>query len=594
MKAGVAKRARWVLLSFCALGALFLIATTFDLLGLNGRPWYGWWDSYRYPSGTPYALVFKPPRPGGATANAEIRGGDLADLREQSYAARVILLTQTIATQHTAVKIRRGSQTIDTTVLGSTIWDGEPLWKLLSVLPSLLADLWFLVCAFLVAQRRAESRDARVLATVLLCLVPGFFPQEAPVWPSPSATLVTWGLTEMLGLFGLALLAWLASEYGTRSRLRGVLTACTYAALAIAALRLLAYYTAIVSLAFDPLPFYVGTFAVAPMLASALGVLLCSISAVLSADRSQRSRAGWLLLPLPAAILASMITYFAPATANWFNGVTINSVGTVLLLGGALAVTYALLRRRVLDIGFVLSRTLVVAGVSLIVVVAFILLEWGLGTTLAGVSHTTGIVANAALALALGLSMRYIHSRVDLFVDTVFFRKRHEDEKAIATFAREAPYVTDARTLLARTEAVLAAHTDAEAISVIVENAAGDYAGVDENDPAILRLRATSEVVDLHHVDSALVGDLAFPMVARGRLIGVIVLGERRSGEAYAPDEQAAIAHLAQSVGVSLDAVLKSPSKTGEDLRDSLAAGFAALGEKIDALRREITAEPNS
>jgi hypothetical protein len=54
------------------------------------------------------------------------------------------------------------------------------------------------------------------------------------------------------------------------------------------------------------------------------------------------------------------------------------------VLLGALFVTFALLRRRVIDIGFVVSRTIVVAIVSLVVVVAFVLLEWVLGAVLAG------------------------------------------------------------------------------------------------------------------------------------------------------------------------------------------------------------------
>ena len=42
----------------------------------------------------------------------------------------------------------------------------------------------------------------------------------------------------------------------------------------------------------------------------------------------------------------------------------------------------------------------------------------------------------AGLALALGLSMRFLHHRVDSFVDSVFFRKRHDNERALRRFAR--------------------------------------------------------------------------------------------------------------------------------------------------------------
>jgi GAF domain-containing protein len=87
-----------------------------------------------------------------------------------------------------------------------------------------------------------------------------------------------------------------------------------------------------------------------------------------------------------------------------------------------------------------------------------------------------------------------------------------------------------------------------------------------------VRLRQGHRILDLHDVQSEVSGDLAFPMVARGRLVGIIVLGHRRSGEAYAPDETAAIAEMARSVGSAIDLFWlekKSsnwPNKWGQDL----------------------------
>jgi hypothetical protein len=45
---------------------------------------------------------------------------------------------------------------------------------------------------------------------------------------------------------------------------------------------------------------------------------------------------------------------------------------------------------------------------------------------------------------------RFVHGRVDLFVDRVFFRSRHQDEEALRTFAREIPYISDRDILLRR------------------------------------------------------------------------------------------------------------------------------------------------
>jgi GAF domain-containing protein len=91
------------------------------------------------------------------------------------------------------------------------------------------------------------------------------------------------------------------------------------------------------------------------------------------------------------------------------------------------------------------------------------------------------------------------------------------------------------------------------------------------------RLRARPQVLDLHGLDTQLCGDLAFPMTARGQLIGVVVLGSRSSGETYAPDETAAIADLATSLGAALDTFA---TKSGDVLERMVAS--------MDALRDEI------
>ena len=54
-------------------------------------------------------------------------------------------------------------------------------------------------------------------------------------------------------------------------------------------------------------------------------------------------------------------------------------------------------------------------------------------------------------------------------------------------------------------------------------------------------------------------------MLARGRLLGILLLGERAGGEAYAPDEVEALSQFAHGVGSALDA-LADRTKDGEIL----------------------------
>ena len=240
-----------------------------------------------------------------------------------------------------------------------------------------------------------------------------------------------------------------------------------------------------------------------------------------------------------------------------------------------------------LDFEFVLSRTLVVGAVSLVVVGSFALLEWLLGTVLVGVSHTTGLLANGALALLLGLSLNPIHKRVDALVDDVLFRKRRQDERALLDFSKEAAYVTQPGALLDRAIAMVQNHTDARGAAFFVQGDRSPYAAarsygdvhaavVDENDAAILALKTWHKPLDPHQYVTSLAGALALPMLGRGRLLGVLLLGERAGGEAYAPDEVEALSHLAHGVGAALDvlSVRGNGSRDGdlEEIRDAIRA----------------------
>jgi hypothetical protein len=217
--------------------------------------------------------------------------------------------------------------------------------------------------------------------------------------------------------------------------------------------------------------------------------------------------------------------------------------------------SYSLLNRRLLDIGFVINRAAVFAGVSLVVLGTFVLVDWLLTDWLSNAGHATNVLVSGGVALTLGLSIRLVHGRVDLFVDRVFFRSRHEDEEAFRTFSSELPYVTDRDILLRRAAQTLERHTDATSVEIVLY--------FDDNDPAIVHLRAYPQVLDLHGVESTLRGDIAFPMTARGQLLGVIVLGARRYGERYAPDEISAISQVATGLGAALDIFRTRDGKDG-------------------------------
>lgn len=297
---------------------------------------------------------------------------------------------------------------------------------------------------------------------------------------------------------------------------------------------------------------------------TALGVvidglpLVCIMLAVIAARGRERSLLVWttamIFLGGLAQVASDVIFAYVPAlTGNTTLGDAIRYISNGSVFLTPFAIGYALLNRRLMDIGFALNRAIVFSAVSLITVAVFVLVEWALSEWLSSKDHSTNVLVAAGLALVLGLSMRYIHRYVDDAVDRALFFKRRRDQEALNAFSREAAYITDRDLLLERTHEVLGEHADASAASVLLDDRSGKYGDVSENDPAIVSLRASHDVLDLHTVHGDIHGDYAFPMVSRGRVLGVLVLGPKRSGESYAPDERELILRLAHSVASAID-----------------------------------------
>ena len=144
------------------------------------------------------------------------------------------------------------------------------------------------------------------------------------------------------------------------------------------------------------------------------------------------------------------------------------------------------------------------------------------------------------------MSLRFIHARVDALVDGVFFRKRHENERALRRFAREAAFVSDREVLLDRTAAEILEHSEVSRAEVVLQPA------LPENDPAVLAFLAWHEPVELALYTTALAGEYAFPMFGHGELQGAILCGPKINEERYAPDEIETFKELASGVGIAL------------------------------------------
>lgn len=581
---------------------LLVLAALLDQTGIGtAPPWDGVWGGYFDGSPLPYHLTFRGVDPGGPADRGGLREGDRIDVRDHTVIDRLSMMGQPQAGRPLTFSVTRASGTAKAVVVPRAI-DLSRFWNYLLWE---FASLWLLLFASLIAWRRPFVDNNLLLAAVLASAAIGFG-AESLFFGLPWA----WGyvalniVSQALPL-SIALWASLASSFGRPlSAARRVALGVCYAFVAITIIvgdgtpdRTvgIAPLVATLTLWFDPTVFLGAAWTI-PVDATVLAGALCSVLAITAARGAERQRAVWLLVPLAVFYFVLESTTVAFHFLDYAGLLVMGQTYSIVAIVTPLVLTYAALNRRLIDVGFVLNRTVVFAIVSTIVIGAFVLVEWAAGAWLVNASHTTSVIVAMVVALALGLSLRYIHAMVDRSVDRVLFRKRHEDESALWRFAHESGYVTDAATLIERAISTVRRHTAASFADIFVRNglsayapASGKHVEVDENDPAVVALRAWNKAVDLHGIDgSALPGEFAFPMMSRGRLIGALVCGPKQDGEAYAPDESAALVALARSLGGTLDIL---ESKDGVLERDS---ALVELRNAIDVLSEATRSLPDT
>jgi len=584
-------RVAWrpLLLAICALAALAQITDVVDATGMGGAPpWQGWWGAATGASSRAFKLAVTSVDRGGPAARAGLRRGDLIDIRANTLIERYSLFDVPLNGRPFTLSVNRASLQEKLTVIPRAPILTWNFWLFT------FAAFWLLLFAALIAWRGADLPQMRLLslwiaAFVLTGALIGFAAPWAWVY-------VLLNISEsVIGSLSVALLAAFASGFAPPlSRLRRITQWLCYTSLAIYIVISFVGTAGVVTLRFDPLPFIAGNAGLLSVAAAVLMAALCGLLAIGASRGVERQRAVWTLVPLAAFFCFFIVGLIAASSSSSYAvAIVVNVVSTLVLLAAPVAFTYAALSRRLIDVGFFLNRAAVFAIVSAIVIGAFVLAEWGAGAWLASTTHTTSAFIGMAVALGLGISLRYIHRYAERFVDRVFFRRRHEDESALRRFAHEASYISDRSALLDRAVRTVREHTTADEAAILVRDGAGVYAfatdgeraEVSENDAGIVALRAWNKPIDLHaFADSQMHGEVAFPMISRGALVGALICGPKRDGEAYAPDESEALQALAHGVATALDTLSSQSNGVVESIKETQALMLHELAKLPHAI----------
>lgn len=252
-------------------------------------------------------------------------------------------------------------------------------------------------------------------------------------------------------------------------------------------------------------------------------------------------------------------------------------LATLQVLQSALpvALAYAILRHRVIDVGFALNRTIVYAVITTLAVVVVSSVDWLGGRLLSG--QRMALAVEAFVAISFGFALNFIHGWTERFIDRVVFRQRHIASKHIEyrigalafaassdavdeALAHDAPQILDLSS---------AAVFSREASSGPFQRRAStgwsaETVAALEDDSLLLRtLRSVERPIFLDDAAIALsnvpVGItrpvLAIPIVTQHELIGFALYGSHRDGASLDSEEVSLLARLTAAAGNAYGAV---------------------------------------
>jgi len=323
-------------------------------------------------------------------------------------------------------------------------------------------------------------------------------------------------------------------------------------------------------------PVVFASWATAHAVFDGLGALLIGTFAVLAyreASGEDQRRIGWVL----AGFLVSIVSYFAFQVLDapryvYAGSITLGVLRILALPGQAalpLALAYAVLRHRVIDVGFALNRAVVYGVITAAVVVVVSVVDWLCGMLLH--ESRLALALEALVAVSFGIGLNFLHRRIERTVDRIVFRQRYIAEERITNriaalafatseSAIDAALTDDAASVLRLRSAAVFRPDPAsgtfgrrQAVKWPVE----DALALDENSLLVRTIRALERPIflaDLAIVEPVLPAGafgpvFAVPIATQHELLGFVLYGNQLDGASPDPEVVTLLTRLASAAG---------------------------------------------
>jgi hypothetical protein len=319
------------------------------------------------------------------------------------------------------------------------------------------------------------------------------------------------------------------------------------------------------------------------------GVLL--LATFLRSEGAEKPRLRWAVAGMLFSFLALFVSYVPIPKALWISQLAMTFSVTM-----PLAIAYATLRHRLLDVRFVINNAVVYGSVAALLVAVVSAMDFALSRLVADYHLTLGI--EAGITIGLGFALNRLHGAMERAAERVFFRSRLVAAERLRRVRGALAYAsrdeTIASSLIAEPVAALALASAAlfrRAPDGTFARAAADgwddaaLVALDADDAVLRTLQFERKALDPSQVweprhdlpAGAAAPVLAAPLFSREQLEGVVFYGAHRDETQIDPSEADLLVALCEAAAAAFDHVaFERSQETIEELRRRLAAPFAA------------------
>lgn len=298
--------------------------------------------------------------------------------------------------------------------------------------------------------------------------------------------------------------------------------------------------------------------------AAGVGILIVRYA---TADSTSRNRLRWVVAAFAVAFLPFLTVQFIWSATSVFPGVATVNLAQACEVLAPIALAYTVLKHRLFDVRFVVSRALMYTGMLSLCIGALALIDWGFGRWISASRFT--LLGELAMALVSGAGLTMTQRKIEAFLNGVVFRTQMLALQGLRRFAHETDLIADPARLLSQTHEALTTRLESEYAAIYTADGSS-YArampGTERNpallagdDFAVLRLRRWHEAFVCDEPRHPFQGALLLPMTARGQLIGFIACGPKRDHTHYLPDEVETLVMLTHRVGSAFALLTLSP-----------------------------------